>query len=145
MSSEEHSHASEVFNPASIARYAIIRVPIRSVNPWDEKLLVVARNNPEVGALACMKATSKTQIYKNSREKLAGAVLYPAGSVSAFALETVIQPNNLFPIPYSEIGDSVCVVGQMPADFHEKLLRAIKDSNDLTENCRRMLLRDLGQ
>jgi hypothetical protein len=85
-----------------------------------------------------MKATSHTSLYDNNHEMRAGVVYYKAGELSYFPMNTAIQPDNLHPIPYAHIAtchanSTLKYLGQMPTDFHEKLLAAVKASVTLSE------------
>jgi len=97
----------------------------------------------ERDAAVCMKATSQTGLYRNNPELMAGCVLYRAGEVRAFSTETVIQADNLFAIFHKDLCDPNRVVGPLPADFHEKIMAAIRSSVRLDENWKRKLLSKL--
>ena len=64
---------------------------------------------------------------------MAGVVYYPAGSNPCFERDTVIQPDNQLPIPHARLarqestGD-YSLVGQMPADFKDRLIEAARAS-----------------
>jgi hypothetical protein len=92
-----------------------------------------------------MKATSQTTLYENSKEMKAGVVYYKAGEISFFPMNTAIQPDNLHPIPHAEIAkchanSSLKLMGQMPADFHDKLMAAVKASITLSEDRKQNIL-----
>lgn len=92
-----------------------------------------------------MKATSQTTLYENNKEMRSGVVYYKAGELAYFSLNTAIQPDNLHPIPHIEItkcygNTSLKILGQMPGDFHDKLVAAVKASITLSEDRKQNLL-----
>jgi hypothetical protein len=92
-----------------------------------------------------MKATSQTTLYENNKDMKAGVVYYKAGELSYFSMNTAIQPDNLHPIPHAEIAkcyanSSLKLLGQMPEDFHDKLVAAVKASITLSEDRRLSIL-----
>jgi hypothetical protein len=92
-----------------------------------------------------MKATSQVALYLNDPEQLAGCVFYRAEEV-CFLRDTVVQPDNLFPIQHAQLRDHPsCVVGKLPDDFHSKLVQAIRSSIKLDSNRRGRLLALLGE
>jgi hypothetical protein len=92
----------------------------------------------------CLKATSQLDAYKNNPRRLAGSVLYKAGVVPIFEKDTIIQPDNQFPIPHSNLlrqyaaGD-FAVLGVLPANFIPALLDAIEQSFTMSANQKRRL------
>jgi hypothetical protein len=99
-----------------------------------------------VGHAICIKATSKVDIYKNNPEMMLGCVYYQAREVSFFGTETVIQPDNPFPILHSHIADcesngSLQILGNLPRDFQERLRTAIENSSTLSKQRKRNLLK----
>jgi hypothetical protein len=89
-----------------------------------------------------MKATSKVAIYHSNPEKMAGAVHLVAGEVTCFPRETVIQPDNLYPVPHADLSAG-SVVGELPEDCRQRLEEAITRSVSLTEIRRTRLLREI--
>lgn len=53
----------------------------------------------------CLKATSKVSQYKTNPKLLAGVVLLSPSELACFKLETAIQPENVFAIPYEALKD----------------------------------------
>jgi hypothetical protein len=87
----------------------------------------------EGGNAICMKATSNVAIYANNPDLKAGVVHFEVGSVPFFSEETAVQPDNPHPIAHVDISrcqanGSFKVLGQMPADFIERLRAAINAS-----------------
>ena len=91
-----------------------------------------------------MKATSQVALYLNDPEQMAGSVFYRARE-SCFRQDTVVQPDNLFLIPYSRLKNPSCVIGQLPTDFHGRLVSAIRASIKLDANRRAKLLELVGE
>jgi hypothetical protein len=92
-----------------------------------------------------MKATSQTMLYDNNKEMKAGVVYYKAGELSFFPMHTAIQPDNPHPIPYAHIvkchaNYSLKCLGQMPANFHDKLVAAVNASITLSEDRKHNIL-----
>ncbi len=130
------------FQPAAIPRYSVVRAALPQGGDPEEKLLVVVSHRQ--GHALTMKATSQVALYQNDPEQMAGCVFYRAGEV-CFHLDTVVQPDNLFMIQHANLRDPACVIGQLPADFHGKLVQAIRASIKLDANRRRVLLEMLGE
>jgi hypothetical protein len=91
-----------------------------------------------------VKATSQVALYLNDPEQMAGCVFYRAGE-ACFHQDTIVQPDNLFLIPYAQLRGPSCVIGQLPEDFHGKLVQAIRVSIKLDANRRQRLLAMLGE
>jgi hypothetical protein len=110
------------------------------------KYFVVLCHERRDGVLYCvsLKATSRTQIYDNMPEKMAGAVCYEAGE-ACFKERTIIQPDNPWPISHQDIvkhrrAGAFGIVGNLPADFHCRLIAAIKASPTMSPTWRRSML-----
>jgi len=74
-----------------------------------------------------------------------GAIFYPAGSTSFFPKDTVVQPDNLFPIRHDEIQRQhfkgiFKIMGVMPKAFLENLRTATLSSDTMSPNQQRRLL-----
>jgi hypothetical protein len=120
----------------------VIRATLPRGSDPEEKLLVVVSH--QRGHALTMKATSQVALYLNDPEQMAGCVFYGAGE-ACFHLDTVVQPDNLFMIKYAQLRKPSCVIGQLPEDFHGKLVQAIRASIGLDANRQRMLLAMLGE
>jgi len=80
---------------------------------------------------------------------MTGAIHYPAGSTPCFPEETIVQPDNQVPIPHPDI---IAQSGRgtfkheamMPADFQERLKRAIGASMTMTPRQQKRLSEMLG-
>lgn len=80
-----------------------------------------------------MKATSNIALYKNSKELFAGVIFYKAGELPFFPLDTVIQPDNLHPIPHLHLSrchaaGTLVELGDMPENFHARVVAAVNAS-----------------
>jgi hypothetical protein len=110
-----------VFNPTALAKYSVFRAPYQYLGqPNTEKIFVVIFH--EKLFAICMKATSQTALYENSKEMKAGVVYYKSGELPFFSVNTAIQPDNLHPIPHvhmakCHLNSSLKMLGQMPARF----------------------------
>jgi hypothetical protein len=110
-----------------------------SGQPLLSKLFITLCNETLQGAryVLCLKATSQTTLYDNSKELMAGCVYYKAGETRFFSSNTVIAPDNPHPVPHGHLvqchtNNSLTILGVMPQDFHGKLLTAIQASITLT-------------
>ena len=119
------------FDPISIERYSVIRLPYNFSFGSRTKLFVVLghRQDTEV----CIKATSQVDAYLNNQEMRDGCVYYEAGETSHFTKDTAIQPDNQFPITHEHIlachhNRNFEDLGVLPRDFEEALKSAINNS-----------------
>jgi len=98
----------------------------------------------------CLKATSRTASYEVDDDWLRGCVYYKAGDVDCFKRNTVIQIDNQFGIPYRAIAKAhregkFKLLGQLPNDFHQKLIAAADRSFTLSPIKRKRLLQMIGE
>ena len=85
------------------------------------------------------------EAYKNNPKRMQGVVHYPIGSVAFFEKETVIPPEHLFPIPHYDLTKQCLskdaeVIGSLPPDFPEALVRAVKASVTMTRQEQQRIL-----
>lgn len=142
----------DYFDPQQLARYTVIRVYFEYQNqPAEEKLFVVLRHfNGTRPRSLCLKATSKTQRFESDPDLLAGCVLYAYDELRCFPQRTVIAPESFIEIDHWYIDKQASkgryrVEGRLPADFHGKLIAAIKNSIVLSPNEAKMLLEAIGE
>ncbi len=127
------------FEPARIPPFSVIRAPLAAgEEELGEKLVVVLGHAQ--GHAICLKATSNTSLYLNNPERMAGCVYYKAGELSCFKRDTIVQPDNQFPVAHSRIDCAERVLGKLPSDFPQKLRTAIENSSTMTENRKRSIL-----
>jgi hypothetical protein len=119
----------------------VIRATLPRGSDPEEKLLVVVSH--QRGHALVMKATSQVALYLNDPEQMAGCVFYRAGE-ACFHVDTIIQPDNLFMIRHAQLRKPSCVIGELPEDFHGKIVQAIRASIKLDANRQRGLLAMLG-
>lgn len=98
----------------------------------------------------CLKVTSKTVSYEDNDGWLGGCVYYKTGDVDCFKRNTVIQIDNQFGIPYHAITRARTegkfkLLGQLPNDFHQKLIEAAHRSLTLSQIKRERLLQVIGE
>ena len=122
----------KIFDPSSLQKYSVIKLPFQLGNESHTltKRFVVICHEAEYAI--CLKATSKVEIYKNSKDLMAGCVYYQAGQLKVFQLNTAVQPDNQVTISHAYLSEShkngsLDYLGLMPEDFEAKLLKAIKD------------------
>jgi hypothetical protein len=122
----------------------VFRIPYQyQGQPSTQKLFVLICH--EKLFAVCFKATSQTTLYDNNKEMRSGVVYYKAGELSYFSMNTAIQPDNAHPIPHAHIAQchanaSLKLLGQMPTDFHDKLVAAVKASITLSEDRKQSIL-----
>jgi len=148
------SQAAKPFDPAQIPRFSVIRCNYHF--DGDPKPLIGRRfvclehRNLEKRAFAiCLKATSQIEAYINNPRRMAGVVFYRAGAVPFFEKDTIIQPDNQFPIPHYDLirqhasGDAK-ILGVLPGDFPSNLASAVRASVTITPREQRRILEILG-
>ena len=124
----------------------MIRIPYKFEGNRSNKFFVVLCHH---GIYAmCIKATSKTEIYKNNPSMMKGCIYYPAGSFDCFSADTVVQPDNQFPIAHGDILKAF-LEGNLEVypplrNFEIELRRAIRDSATLDGRRRERLLAAIG-
>jgi len=122
----------KLLSPESIARFAVVALPWKFPgDPEVKKLFVTVGHYAE--QMMMIKATSKTERYTTDGDMMHSCVFYEAGQVSCFSVDTVIQPDNLYPIGYPRLkehhedGSLSIWESVLPADFEEKLRTAIRN------------------
>jgi hypothetical protein len=120
----------------------VIRIPYTFEGKRTEKLFVVLCRR---GAHSiCIKATSKTEIYNNNPDMMKGCIHYQVGAVACFTVDTVVQPDNQFPISDGDLrkafSDGNLTVYPPIANFEQELCRAIRDSVTLDDRHRERLI-----
>jgi len=120
------------FDPETeLPPFTVILVPYKFENATVRKIFVVLCH--ENGHAFCIKTTSNLSFYQNSPGLLSGCIPYKRGEIGFFGEDTVIQPDNQFPIPHETLCEchekgALEVLGTMPADFKEKLTKAVNCS-----------------
>ena len=114
----------------------MIRVPYQfDGDPHPvEKLFVVIGHRDEYAI--CIKATSKTAVFRNNPSMRKGCVWYDAGVIPCFPLDTAIEPDNQIPIPHEVIRRAHCngtlQIHELPPQFEDDLRGAIGSSATLS-------------
>ena len=103
--------------------FSVILVPYTFENATVRKIFVVICH--EVGFAFCIKTTSNLTFYQNSPGLLSGCVPYKKGEIEFFSEDTVVQPDNQFPISHSDLIEAhnqgaLEILGTMPADFPQR-------------------------
>lgn len=98
----------------------------------------------------CLKITSHTQLYEGSPEELASCVMYEADAITFLPKKSAVQPENDFNIAHEQFEryaktPDFKIMGTMPADFHEKLVSAIRASSRLNTKQKTDLLHAIGE
>jgi hypothetical protein len=119
------------FNPEKdLPPFTVILVPYTFENATLRNIFVVLCH--EGGHAFCIKTTTNSTFYKNSPGRLAGCVPYKKGELF-FREDTIIQPDNQFPISHEALIEAerlkaLEILGIMPEDFREKLIKAVNSS-----------------
>lgn len=97
----------------------------------------------------CLKPTTKRGYYDERPERLAGCVVYQAGTPGVFEMPTVIDTKKTYPVRYKAIerafGESSSRrIGRMPEDFQGKLVAAIRASRAISNRQKLFLLGLIG-
>ena len=136
------------FDASSIPLFSVIRLPIKldgSDYKEPKRFVVLAHVN---GHAYCLKTTSIVTPYFDDPSKMVGAVFYKKGSTAAFDSDTVVQPDNPFPIPYAEIelaqARGALTVSLLPGDFGDRLCEAVQKSETLKPVPKKRLCGVLG-
>jgi hypothetical protein len=137
---------SQQFDPALIPRFSVIRIPYKFDGNRTEKFFVLICHRG-VNAI-CIKATSKVEIYKNNPNMMKSCIYYAAGEVKCFPLETVVQPDNQFPISHADLGkafmERTLEIHPPLPNFEHELRRVIRESDTLDDRRRERLLAAIG-
>jgi hypothetical protein len=80
---------------------------------------------------------------------MGGAVVCEEGTTRFFSEKTIIDPGSLIQIWHSHLHaqaqrDHYRIAGQMPEDFHVKLLRAVRESFTLEPKTQKKILDLIG-
>jgi hypothetical protein len=94
--------------------------------------LVVGHRN---GCAILIKTTSRTEHYKSRPELLAGVVVCTANQYAAFKYETVIDPENDFAVPHSQLqrfynAYTINILGSIP-ELRDLLIAAITNNRQI--------------
>lgn len=137
------------FDPQKLSRYTVFRVyyEFPSQPRQEEKYFVVLKHarGKHGPVCCCIKSTSKCERYKADQSLLKGAVFYGGKALPFFTEDTVIDPARDFEIPISHLVEQANrgrykIEGHMPADFHAKLVKAIRCSKLLERKKAELLL-----
>ena len=133
-----------LFDPRSLQRFSVIRVPYHfDGDPGpEEKLFVVLCHKDEFAI--CIKATSKTAVFKNNPDMMKGCVWFSAGQLDCFPHDTAIEPDNQIPVPYEAIRKAhncgSLEVHELPDRFENDLRAAIDRSATMSPRKRARIL-----
>jgi hypothetical protein len=141
------------FDPLKLGKYPVVKVHFEfPPQPPDLKRFIILNHytSGKHPYCKCLKATSKTKLYETTPEKLASCVLYQANELQFFNKKTAIQPDESFNISYEHFVrysklNKFFYVGNMPDDFHARLVLAIKNSCLLSGKQANELLTAIGE
>lgn len=135
------------FNPeVDLPPFTVVLCPYTFENATVRKIFIVLSHAN--GFAFCIKTTTNLDFYRNSPGVLAGCVWYRKGELPFFKEDTVIQPDNQFPIRHgalieAERQKALEILGIMPADFKEKLIKAVNSSLRMDARKKERLLKIL--
>jgi len=137
--------ASAPFDPASMPRFSVIKIPATLDGQKQFKRFVVISHIP--GYVYCLKATSQTAAFEACRDCV---LTYKKGECKQFEKETVIDPRNQFPISHAELKKSIQDGefedhGCLPSDFRERMTEVVKNSRVIEPRKKARLLKELGE
>lgn len=143
----------ENFNPQEITRYSVLHVYYEFPGQrGEEKYFVVLRHTrePKGDACWCIKSTCRVPRYEANPDLLNGVVLYESGDIPFFSERTVIDPAQLLQIWHSHLQKESAkgryrIAGRMPADFHPRLVTAIKQSFVLEPKKKKQILEYINE
>jgi hypothetical protein len=142
---------AEPFEPDKIGRYTVVQVYFEFPDePVDFKMFVVLRHEASSAHVfcRCVKATSQTEYYEERPELLPECVIYEPGE-SLFPKRTIVAPRESHNIAHAHFERYASkkqfkILGKMPADFHQRLILAITNSQLLKPKDQRTLLNAIG-
>lgn len=111
--------------------FTVILCPYTFESATVRKIFIILCH--ENGYAFCIKTTTNLDFYRNSPGVLAGCITYKRGELAFFKEDTIIQPDNQFPISHkaliqAQTEKALEVLGVMPPDFKEKLIKAVNSS-----------------
>ncbi len=139
------------FDPQQIGRYTVIRVYYKYANqPGGEKLFVVLKHAKEGEQVFCWCIKSTSQVQRFTDEMLEGCIFYKANELSFFDQDTVIDTANIMTLLHDTLEKEANlgrfrVEGKMPANFHEKFVKAVRASTTLEPKKKAKLLEAVGE
>ena len=136
------------FDPFSIVKFSVVRVPYRFEGQHLlEKYFVVLGHwtdgSGDSYAIA-VKATSGVAVYLNNQEKMRGCVFYRGGQLPCFPCDTVIQPDNQIPLAHKMLADVHFDGGiqcwPLPPDFEAIFRAAVANSISMDKKKKQRLI-----
>lgn len=132
-----------MLDPSKLAPFSVIHCPVTLEGEWTYKRFVVISHRAEY--VICLKATSKVERYFADQQLLDGVLSYKAGDCACFECDTVIQPDNQFPISYKDLVDcdargELKVLGDLPRNAKEQLINAVRNSYTMAPRKQERLL-----
>jgi hypothetical protein len=148
MNSAMPSRQNQPFDASRIAPLTVIYVPYtfsgKGYAEWKHFVVLCHVD----GHAICIKATTQVSYYTGNPTKLVGCVYLKLGTVLEFNQDTVVEPDNQFPIGNAEIeaayADPRFRMFSLPADFREKLCEAVRNSQTLKWQPKKRLEAILG-
>jgi hypothetical protein len=137
------------FDPQKLSRYTVFRVYYEFPGELrhEEKYFVVLRHikRDSDPLCCCIKPTSKVARYLADPSLLRGVIFYEGKALRFFGEDTIIDPDQDKEIPIAHLiaqakSGRYRVEGRMPEDFHDKLVKAIKQSKMLSDKRKSLLL-----
>lgn len=112
------------------------------------KLWIVAYNDPKSESLICFKPTATLTRYLREPMLMLGAVEYSRGELGFFPERTIVGvdpwPVNYAHLRRCHLHSRVKVLGEMPADFPQKLRSAVNARPDWSNTKKKLMLQRYG-
>jgi len=136
------------FDASGIAPLTVIYVPYtfsgKGYPEWKHFVVLCHAG----GNAICVKTTTQVDYYIGNPSKLVGCVYLKLGTVPQFDQDTVVEPDNQFPISHLAIqaahADPRFRMFSLPSDFREKLCDAVLKSETLKWQPQKRLKTMLG-
>ncbi len=148
------SQAARTFDPATIPPFSVIRCNYHfdgDPSPLPNRRFVcLCHKTLQARHFAiCLKATSQLDSYRNNPQRMPGVVFYRAGLIPFFEKDTIVDPDNPFPIPHFDLikqhlSGGLKILGALPEDFPEVLAKAVRASVTMSPREQRRILEILG-
>ena len=148
MNSVKPSAQSPSFDASGIKPLSVIYVPYtfagKGYAEWKHFVVLTHQN----GHAICLKTTTQVNYYLGNKSKLLSCVYLKFGTVPEFSQDTIVEPDNQFPIEHGLIEGAYLNpkfrVFSLPPDFYVMLCEAVQRSETLKWPPKKRLMEILG-
>jgi hypothetical protein len=126
------------FDPSALPFGSVIRLP-HTYEDGVERIKIYIVMGHENGHVFCITTTSQGEAYEKNARLMAGVIPYePQNSAGCFNVKTFVQPDNQIIFSHGELNKThadgrLSELGNLPANFLDKLKIAVRDSNTLDD------------